>query len=97
MSAHTPGPWAVAVHEHTSGLARGEKSAFVRGPTGHVEVSVADARLIAASPDLLAALKGLDEAFCIINEFSTRDERHAGRLALIAARAAIAKATGVAP
>lgn len=57
----------------------------------------ANARLIAAAPDLLAALIGLDEAFCNINEYSTREERHGARLALIAARSAVAKATGSTP
>lgn len=57
-----------------------------------LEEAKANARLIAAAPELLAALVALDEAFCSNND--TRQERHQSRLALIAARAAIAKATG---
>lgn len=41
--------------------------------------------------ELLAALKQLDEAFCS-NDYGTREGRDFGRKALIAARAAIAKA-----
>lgn len=48
---HTPGPWTVAIHEHTSGLARGLRSGWVHGPAGHIEVAVPDARLIAAAPE----------------------------------------------
>lgn len=62
-----------------------------------LESAQKNAFLIAAAPDLLAALIGLDEAFCSINEFSTKEERHDARLKLIAARAAIAKATGQVP
>lgn len=54
--------------------------------------SLANARLIAAAPELLEACKALDAAFC--DGFDTQAQRHAGRMALIAARAAIAKAEG---
>lgn len=53
----------------------------------------ADARLIAAAPDLLAAVKVLDEAFSHYCEGDPSDDEIA---ALKAARAAIAKATGAA-
>lgn len=56
--------------------------------------SMANARLIAAAPELLEALKGLDEAYCRAGTPLTREERHEDRKRLIAARAAIAKATG---
>jgi len=48
----------------------------------------------AIKADLLAALQGLDEAYCRAAAPLTREERHEDRLRLIAARAAIAKATG---
>lgn len=54
----------------------------------------ANARLIAAAPDLLEALKGLDEAYCRAGSPLTRDERTEDRKRLISAREAIAKATG---
>lgn len=54
----------------------------------------ANARLIAAAPELLSALKRLDDAYCSASPEMTFAERHEGRMALIEARAAIAKATG---
>lgn len=53
------------------------------------------ARLIVAAPELLTALEGMDEAICAGHE--TREARDIGRRALIACRAAIAKAKGVEP
>jgi hypothetical protein len=55
-------------------------------------LGLADAKMIAAAPDLLAALKAMDEALCA--GFDTQAARMSGRKALIAARAAIAKAEG---
>jgi hypothetical protein len=52
----------------------------------------ANARLIAAAPELLEALKGLDEAYLRAGQPLTKDERYEDRKRLIAARAAIAKA-----
>jgi hypothetical protein len=58
MARHTPGPWTVV-----TGVCRNDHpdtSADVRGPTGEPvancwchEASIANARLIAAAPDLL--------------------------------------------
>lgn len=53
----------------------------------------ANALLIAAAPDLLEALRGLGEAYCRAGAPLSKEERHEDRLRLIAARAAIAKAT----
>ncbi len=52
MSAHTPGPWTVEVHDIFTNV---EAPMF----TVAADVSNDDARLIAAAPDLLAALKGI--------------------------------------
>ena len=52
------------------------------------------ARLISAAPELLEALKGLDEAYCRAGSPLTKEERQEDRMRLIKARAAIAKATG---
>lgn len=58
---HTPGPWKYEVHELSEGF-----SAIVYGSTtglriGTDHLSEADARLIAAAPDLLAMIKRLVE------------------------------------
>jgi hypothetical protein len=50
----------------------------------------ANAHVVAAAPDLLAALQKLEAA--ITDGFDTQAQRMAGRQALIAARAALAKA-----
>jgi hypothetical protein len=96
MSAqHTPGPWGV------NGLAAGGRVNFTAPngqavPLAHIVQAgakplaacvenLADARLIAAAPDLLAALEKAQEYF---DGYSTRD---AVKRAIAAA---IAKATG---
>lgn len=56
----------------------------------------AAARLAAAAPELLEALRGLDEAYCRAGDSLSREERAEDRKRLMAARAAIAKATGAA-
>ncbi len=90
----TPGPWAK------------DKYGQLKNPDGNpVDVwgcglsiasrsteTEANAALIAAAPDLYAALEELDEVFC--TQADTRDERTRARKALIAARAALAKARG---
>lgn len=56
MGEHTPGPWSYEVHELSEGYsaivydARGQR-------VGTDHLSEADAALIAAAPDLLAAIK----------------------------------------
>jgi hypothetical protein len=94
MSAHTPGPWkyrqATRTTHQTIGL----------GPRGLLviknEVSDADARLIAAAPDLLDTLRELVEI--VDAAISAGDWKVDGccdpSLSLDWARAAIAKAEG---
>lgn len=88
MSAHTAGPW-VLFTDNGSPLAvlpagrLGTVAEFARGP-GQTP-SDTDARLIAASPDLLAALEGLTRA---------REGQPGFRDAFQAAVDAIAKARG---
>lgn len=81
---HTPGPWT------TDGKAETDTLDIV-SPLGRVamldcshDLMLEDARLIAAAPDLLAALEGLLNA---LPSATTHP-------AIKAARAAIAKATG---
>lgn len=97
---HTPGPWEACKPEEALHAVRRQ---IAHNPLGMIicdvgygeteEVNIANARLIAAAPDLLAALIGLDEAFCSLNYNMTREERHDARLKVIAARAAVTKAT----
>jgi len=52
---HTPGPWRVNAHDICAGS---DAVAGVYGTTGYApEEAQANARLIAAAPDLLAALR----------------------------------------
>lgn len=75
------GQWAEAAYDMADAMIRARDGA-------------ANAQLIAAAPDLLEALRGLDEAYCRAFDPLTREERNEDRKRLIAARAAIAKATG---
>ena len=105
MTKHTPGPWMIdpkylseiqtaddkticsAWHQHAAG-----QEIVVTGVLEcSLEESAANAKLIAAAPDLLEALIAMEEALC--SDFKTQKARMEGRRALIAARAAIAKAT----
>ena len=101
---HTPGPWFIFGNGHCVGGANTDPTTLAEHPTAGIAMCgmarrepaecEANARLIAAAPDLLAALQGLDEAYCRAGTALTRDERHEDRCRLIAARAAILKATG---
>lgn len=88
MSGHTPGPWRLSDDTDI-----GFYPAVQRGRSGGFEVrdsdkdrALADARLIAAAPELLEALLGMIVSY----------ELEASPLnpALLKARAALAKATG---
>jgi hypothetical protein len=68
ISSHTPGPWHVSLARGRSALAvddsKGLEVALLTRPHG---TTSADARLIAAAPELLAALReiaALDGAYC---------------------------------
>ena len=93
MSGHTPGPWNTSAAEngtvYAMGQAPGERLiAYL--PINNFEG--ANARLIAAAPDLLAALRDLmplmAECDCVDSD------RQAPLCPCRAARAAILKATG---
>ena len=98
-AAHTPGPWQVSggrANHTLYGHGVGPDSAYIalvtycdRTPEHHVQ-SLADARLIAAAPELLAAAQELIRCDdCLTGEISMSEYEHAvGML-----RAAIAKAT----
>ena len=106
---HTPGPWAVG-HEMNSerpgsvpvvamvrdSLGGKMHVAFVNGMAGEQE---ANARLIAAAPDLLRALMAIvenaDKGFSVTTWTGLDGIADAGTVANVdAARAAIARATG---
>jgi hypothetical protein len=86
---HTPGPWK---YLRTSGFDYGSTAYWIPGICGNVK-DEANARLIAAAPDLLEALSKIEAACAVIPEGL---EGYLEPLsdALADARAAIAKATG---
>ena len=102
MSAsHTPGPWSLSAsfdsverrvqHGDNPPLVWGIASGINSAHPDYMprEEQIANARLIAAAPELLEALKGITMRFDIILDLGKGD-----LLALSKARAAIAKATG---
>lgn len=91
---HTPGPWSVSKSKHMGGehvvatLAedRDDRALVVHAPHGNADQDDANAYLIAAAPELLAALQryvNCDKARDVSGDTPARQ-----------ARAAIAKATG---
>ena len=101
MSKHTPGPWIyyadLPSQDPDWHIVTTENRLRILANV-HIEpgnqVDEANARLIAAAPELLEALVQLEEAFCSVGPGMTREDREDSRAALIAARAAIAKARG---
>ena len=65
--SHTPGPWIINPRQVDSSPYQildkddHEIAATIYGPTGGIEEAKANARLIAAAPELLAILKRLRE------------------------------------
>ena len=106
---HTPGPWLLRTTPTSAGLchivsAADWRGAFIYGDGIRKGVDdalpkaqelAANARLIAAAPDLLEALQAL------VNQSLQRgvptDPGHPGRIALALAESAISKATGEEP
>ena len=101
MTAHTPGPWRIIDGTFVYKLDESEQNRFhlqvAAGFAGRNRTSTeeifANARLIAAAPDLLAALE------IVVSDWTAQFERN-GHLAPTwckQARAAIAKATKAKP
>ncbi len=99
---HTPGPWHFT-HETDAHRARGKF--LVVFPVGDPVVvcdvnrhrgpaSEANARLIAAAPELLEALNDMLDEFRCDTSYPMGDVRHAAVEAIAKARAALAKAEG---
>lgn len=95
-TTHTPGPWIVtpddyAVYETDDHGQRGETVCVLSGYGSNKSLRNANARLIAAAPELLAAL----EEFCReCDGYLDGNDGHPWGT-LLKGRAAIAKATGV--
>lgn len=98
-TTHTPGPWMV----HETGFytnpfkitARGKHGAVANIPHSEITTTArqsANARLIAAAPELLAALEGMDEELSLWGEDTLETMNLTARSEAI--RAAIAKAKG---
>ena len=89
---HTPGPWYWADDKGYKWGRRGLEPNVMCGTVeGLIDVDAADALLMAASPDLLAALIAFDDAF---SHYCEGDPDSDEVSALYQAREAIAKATG---
>jgi len=90
MNKHTPGPWNWTDDGRGNKWGRDELRPSVIYATreSQLAVSAEDARLIAAAPDLLAALQGLLRGI-----FDGPDEADAAML-IAKARDAVNKATG---
>ena len=100
QTKHTPGPWHIGVRTFHAGRdvygPKGEPVAVADDAITATPEAEANARLIAAAPDLLAALEALTACASMSGPAGTTaylisNER------MQAARAAIAKATGVQP
>lgn len=94
MSAHTPGPWVHVENDDEYDVKHGigsDRTVATVRTGGDMQRVEANARLIAAAPELLEALKELVRV-AVINSGRGRDEE--GFAAFRAARAAIAKAGG---
>ena len=91
---HTPGPWRWSDDKGYKWGRRGLEPNVMCGTVeGLIDVDAADALLMAASPDLLAALIAFDDAF---SHYCEGDPDSDEVSALYQAREAIAKATGAA-
>lgn len=100
MTQHTPGPWFAEFNgTYWEVWSNGDfgrigdacASSASRPEHGSLELGEANARLMAAAPDLLAACKGLLDA---IHDSMTHAAQAAHAEQIDAARAAIAKAEG---
>jgi|CXWL01.1.fsa_nt_gi hypothetical protein len=94
-SQFTPGPWTIRHEFNVFGGDRLVANTGGRGgnvnPEGIRRENLANARLIAAAPELLEALKQCDALLAVTDSLEAmQDQRHP----LNAARAAIAKAEG---
>ena len=92
MSKHTPGPWRVvdSWNDHMVESQNGEEIIWQDGPHDTPTINEANARLIAAAPDLLEALESMLQSFLITQSL----DDYPIDAPCNKARAAIAKAKG---
>jgi hypothetical protein len=92
VKKHTEGPWAVKdTHAAPEIIGGGRRIAKILYEGGSEDRQVgANARLIAAAPDLLKALEEIEAHHVEINRSVGRDESHSSTLRI--ARTAIKKA-----
>lgn len=98
MTKHTQGPWHVVIEDGKPGVKSLDdfyitNTIDAAGYESDNDTMFANARLIAAAPELLEALEGVFHACLLANEDESIPFELDGDL-LDAARAAIAKATG---
>jgi hypothetical protein len=99
MSEYTPGPWRTSKPQELFGGVWADRIeiADVASNSLPTEEQRANARLIAAAPDMLAALKAMHDhavEYARINNLFNSDGSPATFHELLQARAAIAKAEG---
>lgn len=96
MSAHTPGPWRREQNRRGQWEVFGATESIVcRVANWTQPIDDANARLIAAGPDLIAALKATHQQLLVLSGRATTDAwRTNVAQALLAAEAALAKAEG---
>ena len=92
MSKHTPGPWRVVDSwtDHMVEGQNGEEIIWQDGPHNTPTINKANARLIAAAPELLEALEHMLQSFLITQSL----DDYPIEAPCNKARAAIAKAKG---
>jgi hypothetical protein len=99
MNAHTPGPWQVEARKGETWVCRADSAILAR--VGAAKEQRANARLMAAAPDMLATLK--DSAAALLNAMEVTQTLSPGatsylqglQIAYAACRGAIAQAEGV--
>ena len=105
MNKHTPGPWTVISKQYSFLVNQGRKRSSIEICHGDTDINIplygtreqaeADARLIAAAPDMLVALKmafKIPKPWIMGGRTITEEEWNA---AVDAVTAAIAKAEGI--
>ena len=96
MGKHTPGPWKDVPIDPLGNEHKASRKVFAPKSSTYVLVAgnnqTADARLIAAAPDLLTALNAI--MACIDGDTERGATVHMGPITIDAARSAIARAEG---